>query len=50
MRLHVSMRRRNAEDMWRHAIGRLGEGAGPETLLYALAHGMTLGPHGVPWR
>lgn len=43
-------RRRKAEDVWREANKRLGEGADPEALLYALAHGMTLGPHGVPWR
>ena len=44
------VRRRKAEDVWRYAIKRLGEGVDPEALLYALAHGMTLGPHGVPWR
>ena len=44
------VRRKKAEDVWQHAIKQLGQGVDPEALLYALAHGMTLGPHGVPWR
>ena len=43
-------RKRKAREVWQVAIARLGKGADPELLLYALADGVTAGPHGVPWR
>ncbi len=43
-------RQRKAADVWRLAIARLAAGADPDALLYALADGVTLGPHGTPWR
>ena len=43
-------RQRKAADVWRLAIARVAAGADLKTLLYALADGVTLGPHGTPWR
>ena len=43
-------RQRKANDVWRFVIARLAAGADPEALLYAPADGITLGPHGTPWR
>lgn len=43
-------RQAKAAEVWKIAIAQLAAGADPEALLYALADGVTLGPHGVPWR
>ena len=43
-------RQSKASEVWRIALVELTISTDPEALLYALADGVTLGPHGVPWR
>lgn len=44
------VRHQKASEVWNLAIKRLAAGADPEAVAFALADGVTLGPHGVPWR